>query len=408
MAPRWQRTFAVLRVRDYRLFASSLFLSLVGTVVQTIGQAWLVLRLHGGGVALGTVTAAQFLALFAIGPLGGVVADRRDKRQLLLVTQVGMASLAALMAVLTATGWIRLWSLVALVFVYGCFGAVDAPARSALIPELVGEDGISNAVSLNEVWINSARITGPVLGGLLVAWFGPQACFAVNALSFLPMTAVLRWMRPMPVGPRAERHRADLVDGLRYAWNHAGARSLLVLAAAIGAFFNFGVVLPLLAHDTFGGGPTSLGLMIAAIGAGAVIGSLVLASAGEPTPERLLRLGGGACVSLLLAAVAPTLAWDLAFLALSGAAGVTLVAVANALLQLRCDAEFRGRLLALWTVAIVGSAVISGPIVGGIASVGGPRSAIAAIAVGVAAATFVPRATFRGQLAAREESTCNH
>lgn len=394
-----RRTFAALEVREYRLLALSQLVSIMGTIIQSVGQAWLVLRLDGGGVELGMVAAAQFLPLFLIGPIGGVVADRYDKRRLLLLCQSGLAATALLLATLTISGQITIVSLGILAGVGGTFGALDAPARAALVPELVGRARLANAVSLHEVWINLARIVGPILGGTTIATLGVGACFVANALSFLPSLVVVSSLAPRPpADPNPAGTRAHLLEGLRYAWHQRGVRWVLVLAAAIGTFFNFGIVLPLLARDTFGRGPQALGVMIAIIGAGAVAGSLALASGGPPSPRRLERLGLLTAALLVACGLAPTYWMELVLLAGAGGAGVCLVAVANSLLQLRCDVRIRGRLLALWTVAIVGSAVVSGPIVGAIAAVAGPRAAMVGIAVAVLIATVAPRQAFLTEL----------
>jgi MFS family permease len=378
--------------------------SQVGTVVQGIGIGWLVVRLHGGGVGLGLVAAAQFLPLFLVGPFGGVIADRRDKRRLLLVTQSGMTLTATTLALLAVRGHPTLLGVGLVVLMQGVFGAVDGPVRGVLVAEIVGPRRLANAISLQEVSISTARVVGPLLAGALIPVFGVSICFLVNAASFVPVLVGVWLLEPAPARARPTGGLSHPLAGLVYAWRRASFRWLLLLATAIGAFFNFGIVMPLLAHDTFDGGPQALAAMIGAVGAGAIVGSLVLASADDPTPTRLERLGVATALALLLDAVAPAFGWELVALAVTGAAGVSLVAVVSALLQLRCDPALRGRLSALWTVAIVGSAVLTGPILGTLATVSGPRTALGAIGVAVLMATIAPRKVFRAELSASRAS----
>ena len=396
VASHLRRTFRALELPAYRLFAFAQLGSIIGTIAQGIGCAWLVLRLHGGGVALGLVSATQFAPLLIAGPLGGVVADHYDKRRLLLGTQTGMALTASALAAFAISGHITVLGIALLGLVQGAFGAVDNPVRGALVAELVGVDRLANAVSLQEVWINTARVVGPLVGGALIATFGVGACFVLNAASFVPVVVAVWFLAPAPPSSKVvTSRRALLLEGVRYAWTNRAFRGLLVLAATIGTFFNFGVVLPLLARDVFHGGPETLGGMIAAVGAGAIVGSLVLASRGDPTPRRLETLGILSAFLLAVDAAAPGFHTELVALAFTGAAGVSLVAVGGALLQLRCAPAVRGRLVALWSVAIVGTTVVSGPTVGFIAARTGPRIGMATVGLAVLLATLIPRADFR-------------
>jgi MFS family permease len=321
-----------------------------------------------------------------------------------------MGTVALLLAALTVTGQISLWMVGALALVQGSFSAIDAPARAALVPILIGDGRLANAVSLHEVWINTARIIGPLLGGVLIATSGVASCFVFNAATFVPVLVAVWTLAPVPPGPADGRsHLSHLIEGIREASRRPELRALLLLAVALGAFFNFGVALPLLATETFGVGAEALGSMIAAVGVGAVFGSLVLAGAGLPSARRLRRLGVLSVGALGLVAVAPSFPMAIAALVVAGAAAVTCVAVANALLLLHSNPTMRGRLLALWSVAIVGSTAVTGPATGAVAAIANPRVAIGTVAASVLVAVLAPTRTFASAYAnasaARRDAT---
>jgi len=228
-------TFISLRNRNYRLYFLGQVISVSGTWMQGVAQAWLVLQLSGSGTLLGLVTALQFLPILVAGPLAGVVADRVDKRRLLLVTQSIAGMLALTLGLLTVTGAVQLWMVFVLAFLFGCVVALDNPARQSFVLEMVGSTDLSNAVTLNSVVVNAARIVGPAVAGLLIAGFSLAACFFINAGSYLAVLTALYRMRPDDLRrpDRAPRGKGQLREGLRYVRATPELRVPLVVMAVV-------------------------------------------------------------------------------------------------------------------------------------------------------------------------------
>ena len=393
-------TFASLRFRNYRLFFIGQIVSVSGTWMQAVAQAWLVLQLTGSGSMLGITTGLQFLPILVGGPWAGVLADRVDKRRLLMVTQTIAGVLAILLGALTAAGVIQLWMVMVLAFAFGCVVAIDNPTRQSFVLEMVGADNLPNAVTLNSVVINAARGLGPAIGGVLIAGVGIAACFFLNGVSYLAVIGALVAMRPseLHLSKRAARGPRQLREGLAYVWRTPHLRIPLVVMAIIGTLtYNFHVTLPLLAKYTFDGGALAYGILSAVMGVGAVIGGLASARRSDASVAALLRsawIFGG---TMLLTAVAPTLPLAVASLLFVGAASIRFIATANAALQLGSAPEMRGRVMALWGVAFLGTTPLGGPVAGWIGETFGARSAIvvgaaAAIAAAIAAQRSLQRA----------------
>ena len=391
------RTFRSLRNRNYRLFFGGQLVSLVGTAMQVVAQSWLVLTLTNSGVALGVTVALQFVPLLVLGIWGGVVADRFDKRRVLIGTQVASGLLAFVLWLLVATGAVALWMVYVLAFLLGLVTVVDLPTRHAFVIEMVGGDEVPNAVGLNSAVFNTGRLVGPAVAGVLIAGVGVASCFLINAISYLPVIAGLAAMRSeelfrqAPVAAGAGPVRA----GLRYVWSTPQLRSTILLVAVIGAFgLNFVVVLPLLARFTLDGGPRLYGALSSAMALGSVIGALVIAGRGRPT--RRLLVGGAGAFGLLTmgAAVAPTpLAVGLTLVP-TGVALMLFLATANATLQLASDTAMRGRVMALYGLVFLGSTPLGGPLMGWIAEQWGARAGLAAGgAVSLAAASVAAYVT---------------
>ena len=383
-----RRTFRSLTIRNYRLYFLGQVISFSGTWMQIVAQMWLVLRLTGSGVALGVTTALQFLPVLLAGPWGGVVADRFDKRRLLVWTQSAGALLALALAVLVATGAIRLWMLYALAALLGCVTAIDNPTRQSFVMEMVGPRELTNAVGLNSTIFTSARVIGPAIAGVLIATAGLVACFFVNALSYLAVIAALLAMDPseLHASAPAPRRRGQLLEGLRYVWSEPVLRLPLLLMAVIGTLaFNFRVLLPLMAQETFGGHAGTYGTLAAVMGGGTLAGALLVA--GRERPTRAMMVGSALVygVSIVLAGLAPTLGLELVALVVVGAAGVAFASTANATLQLHSADLMRGRVMSLYAVTFLGTTPIGSPLVGWIAETFGVR---AAFLVGGGAATM--------------------
>jgi MFS family permease len=372
-------TFEALRYRNYRLYFFGQLVSVSGTWMQTVAQAWLVLRLTGSGVALGSVVALQFLPMLLVGAWGGLIADRFDKRRLLLGTQTFAGLLALTLGLLTVTGTVQLWMVFALAFGLGCVNVVDNPTRQAFVVEMVGSDSVTNAVSLNSVIMNSARVVGPAVAGILIAVVDVGPCFLINAASYVAVIVSLLAMRPGELHPgrRAASRPGQLRAGFRYVWSNPELRTPLLLMVVIGTLaYEFQVSLPLMARFTFHSGAAAYGAMSAFMGAGAVVGGLVSAARGAPTPRRLRNAALMFGILILGVAAMPTLGAALAVLPFMGGASISFIAMANSTLQLRSAPELRGRVMALYGVAFLGSTPVGGPIVGLVGETLGPRAGV--------------------------------
>jgi MFS family permease len=384
-----RRTFASLRFRNYRLYFISQIISFSGTWMQSIALAWLVLQLTGSGTALGTVMAMQFLPTLLLAPIGGMLADRFEKRRLIIVTQTLAGLLALTLGIITLSGVVELWMVYALAAGFGAVTALDNPSRQTFVMEMVGPADISNAVTLNSVVVNAARVIGPAVGGVVIATFGVGECFVVNAVSYVAVVTAMFLIRTDQLHPSARTARAprQLRDGFQYAWADPTLRTTLVMLAIIGTLtFEFSTTLPLLAEFTFGAGSTGLAIMTSLMGVGAVIGGLFIASSGPPTPRRLVVVASGFGVVVGLVAVMPTIGLVYAVMPFVGAASVATISLSNATLQLNCDAKFRGRVMSLFSVALIGSTPIGGPLVGWLGEHVSPRFALLVGAAGALAA----------------------
>jgi MFS family permease len=385
-------TFDSLRVRNYRLFFIGQVVSVSGSWMQRIAQAWLVLHLSGSGLALGVVTGLQFLPVLLIGAWGGLLADRIGKRRLLLWTQAGMGLLALALGLLTISGSVHLWMVYLLALALGCLTAVDNPARQAFVMEMVGRERVMNAVSLNSAVFTAARVVGPAVAGLLINAVGTGWCFMINALSFAAVLGALALMRPKELlpAPRPGRGPGQVRAGLRHAWSRLELRVPLLLMAVVGTLaLNFSVVLPLLATQTFHGNAGTYGLLFSTFGLGSLLGALIAAGRAEPS-RRLLLLSLLAFGALMLAAAAaPTLPVELAVLIPLGVAAIAFQATGNSMLQVHSDPDLRGRVMALYGVVFLGTTPIGAPIVGWVSEQFGPRAGLALGGVSILIALLV-------------------
>lgn len=385
------KTFASLRNRNFRIFFTAQIVSVTGTWMQSIAQMWLVLHLTGSGLALGITAALQFTPILLFGTWGGLLADRLDKRKLLMVTQSTAGLVALVLAGLTLGGVVQLWMVYVLALALGMVNVFDNPARQSFISEMVGKDQLINAVGLNSAVFTLARVIGPAIAGVLIALVGTGWCFLYNGLSYLPVVFALMLMRPSELhrGQPAGRARGQIRAGISYAWNRPELRFPLLLMLVVGTLaFNFSVLMPLMASFVFKSGASTFGLLMSFMGAGAFVGALVSANRARPS-HRLLAFAGIAFGALLVgAALAPTLPIELVVLLPMGAAMITFQATANSLLQLNSDPAFRGRVMALYVMVFLGSTPIGGPIIGWVAEHFGARTGLGLGGV----ATFVASA----------------
>jgi len=372
-------TFAALEVPNYRRYISGQSISLIGTWMQMTAQSWLVLTLTHSATALGLIVALQTLPVLVLGPYGGVVADRVDKRRLMIALQSAMGVQALVLGVLTVSGAVRFWEIGVLAALLGLNNAFENPARQSFMLELVGSEHLRNAVSLNSVLVNVARVIGPAVAGLLIAAVGDGVCFLANAGSFVAVVASLVTMDPkalMPVVP-APRARGQLREGLRYVRRTSELAVPLMMMAAVGCLtYEFQVSLPYMAKAGLGAGSSGFGFMTAAMGVGAVVGGLVVATRGRTGTWTLILAASGFGVAMTLATVAPDLPAELVALALVGAASISFMSTGNATLQLAAAPAMRGRVMSLWFVAFQGSTPIGGPVVGAVMAAAGARAGL--------------------------------
>jgi MFS family permease len=384
-------TFASLSNSNYRLYFFGQAVSLTGTWMQTIAQSFLVLHLTGSGVDVGLIVALQTLPVLLLGPYGGVVADRVNKRRLMVVLQSLMGVQALLFGILTITHVITLWQIGVLAVLLGLNNTFENPARQTFVFEMVGPTDLRNAVTLNTVLVNVARAVGPAAAGIIIAAGGYGVCFLINAASFVAVVgSLLRMdMSKITPSPPAHRERGQLREGFRYVRGEVGLAVPLLMMAIVGCLaYEFQVTLPVMATRAFHGGSQSYGFMTAAMGIGAVVGGLWVAGRGQTGLRALVRSAFAFAVLIGLAALAPNLTIELVALAAVGAASVSFLSKGNSTLQLGAAPQMRGRVMALWSVAFLGSTPIGGPVAGAVAEYAGPRwgLGLGALACAVAAA----------------------
>jgi len=391
------RTFASLRVPNYRRYFTGQVVSITGNWMQTVAEMWLVVQLTGSGVSVGLTAGFQFLPILLFGAWGGLLADRMPKRRLLMITQSLMALPALALWALTTSGGIEVWMVYALVLARGAVNAVDNPARQSFAIEMVGTDRVVNAVALNSVIIHTARILGPAAAGLTIALIGVGPCFLVNALSFTAMLVALQRMDPTKLHTPdvAVRAGGQLRSALRYVARTPSLRIPLAMMAVVGTLsFNFQILLPLVASLTWHGTAATYTALVVAMGVGSVAGALVAGARGRVGPRLLVAAAAAFGVAELLVALAPTVELQILALVPLGAVSVTFAAGINSSLQLAVEPSMRGRVMALYSVVFLGSTPIGAPLVGWIAEVAGPRAGLVVGAVAALAAAAGAKVAF--------------
>ncbi len=361
------RTFSALKVPNFRLFFYGQSISLVGTWMQTVAQSWLVYSLTHSSTALGAVVAIQTLPVLLLGPYAGVIADRVDKRRLMVVLQSLMGIQALVLGVLAITHVVTFWQVCVLALALGLNNTFENPARQSFVLEMVGGDNVRNAVSLNSTMVNAARAVGPAVAGIIIATAGVGICFLLNAVSFVAVVYSLISMNKSALHRSAPvvRGKGQMREGLKYVAREPRLGIPLLMMALVGTLaYEFQVSLPVLAKQTFHGGAETYGFLTAFMGAGAVIGGLVTATRGK-TGLRALSIAAIVFgVAILVTAVSPVLGLAYGAMALVGWGSVSFLATGNSTLQLGSDPSMRGRVMALWAVAFLGSTPIGGPAIG--------------------------------------------
>jgi MFS family permease len=352
-------TFAAFRHRDFRIFYSGQILSLVGTWMQSTAQGWLVLELTDSELLLGLVTAAGSLPILLFTLYAGVVADRRDKRDIILTAQCCALVLALALAVLTSTGTITIAWILGLVFLLGIANAFEIPTRQSFFVELVGKEDLTNAIALNSSAFNLTRVVGPALAGMLIGSLGIAACFYANAVSYLAVITGLLCMsrRPARPSPAVVSLRENLGEGLRFIWGQRLTSALVGLVAIASIFgFPYAMLLPVFARDVLHVGAQGLGWLLSATGAGALAGGITVAVIAGRVRRGPLLLTSAACFAVLIGAFSFSRSLPLSLLLLAGAgfSVIPFTATVNALLQSLAPDELRGRVMSVYVFMFLG------------------------------------------------------
>lgn len=342
-----------------------------GTWMQRIAQDWLVLQLtDNSGVALGITTGLQFLPMLLFGLWGGVLADRYDKRKLLLLTQVSFAVVGLTLGVLDVTGAVEAWHVYLLALTFGVVTAVDNPARQAFVTELVGPNDTSNAVALNSASFNTARIFGPALAGLLINLVGTGLVFFINALSYVAVMIGLRMMRANELrrGEVVARQPGQLREGLRYVRNRPDLLLPIIVVGFVGTFgFNFQITMALMAKEVFGRGAGSFGLLATAMAAGSLAGALIAAKQARPRARVFVQAAVIFGLLEVAAGFMPTYETFMAILVPVGVFAIGMATTANAYVQVSSVPSMRGRVMSLYMLVFMGGTPIGAPLVGWVA-----------------------------------------
>ena len=367
-------TFAALRYPNYRRWFTGQVLSLGGSWMQSVAQGWLVYQMTGSSLALGAITAAGTIPTIFLMLPAGAITDRVSNRRLLMVTQVVMMISALLLAALTWLDVLQVWQIAALALVSGIAQSFDAPARLAITPKLVDDRAdLQNAIAMNSMMFNLARVAGPAIGGLVLASMGATWCFLINGLSFLAVLIALAGMKlPDDTGkPRSDRRIiAEIGDGLRYVWQQPVVRTLVALVGVTSLFgLSYAVLLPAYATDVLKLDAKGYGLLNAAVGIGALTGSLSVASLSRWKSKGLQLTVGSLAFPLALLCFAATRSYLLALFCLAGA-GMSFViqnATANTIIQLSAPDALRGRVMSVYTLFFFGSTPVGAMFAGAVA-----------------------------------------
>lgn len=375
-----RETFSSLSIRNFRLFFIGQGISQVGNWLTLVAQSLLVLSITRSGVALGLLAACQFGPVLLLGAWAGLIADRSDKRKLLMIVQVGAMAQSFVLAALAFMDEPPLVAIYAVASLGGLAMAFDNPARRAFVVEMVPEESVPNAVGLNSAVMTSSRIVGPALAGLLTVTVGFGWAFVVDGLSYVAVLVALALMRPAELRPSAaaERAKGQVREGLRYVRRAPDLFIPLVMMGVIGALaFNFQVVLPLFVTRTFAGAPSTFTLLLSAMSAGSLVGALVGARRTEVETPHVVVSAACFGVAMLALALSPVLwiAFPLGFLV--GVASITFLTTSTAIVQMKSAPSMRGRVLALQAILFLGSTPIGGPILGVVCDLFGARAGLA-------------------------------
>lgn len=400
--------WAAMRHRDFRLFWSGQCLSLMGSWMSTVAQAWLVLELTNSAFLLGLTGALQFAPILLFSLFTGVLADRLPKRNLLLCTQSVMMLLALTLGVLTLTGAVQYWHVLVLATLGGFTHALDMPARQSFIIEMVGRRDLMNAIALNASAFNGARVVGPAVAGLIISTLGTAVCFLLNGVSFLAVLVGLLMIKTPAktgAGKKSGSMRGEIFEGLKYIREAQYVKSALLLIGLMSVFaMNFHVLIPVFAREILDQGPRGFGMLMSALGIGALVGSVSLAYFSRRGPNRKLIITGALVLCLAQLLLAPVRVFSLALvlLVITGWAMVTFTASLNSSIQLRVPDNLRGRIMSVYFLLFVGLMPFGSLFSGAVSRLwGSPVALFLGAGIGLAGVIWLGR----GLLAAAGEQT---
>jgi len=385
----WRKTFAAFRHRNYRLFFFGQLVSVIGTWMQTVAVGWLVYQLSNSALTLGVVRFLGAIPITALTLVGGVVADRFEKRRIVVATESTAMVLAFVLTALVYSGVVQIWQIMLLSLLEGITDAFDIPTRQSFVVEMVGKDDLMNAIALNSSLFNGARVFGPALAGVLIGAVGVVGCFFVNGLSYLAIVTAYVAMR-LPVAPaRVDRKPIwdETLEALRYVCGHRTLRAVVLLVTIVSLFgWPYSVLLPVFARDVLHVGAGGYGFLMAANGVGAFIGALALASLGDSPHKRKLFYGGlfGFCATLIVFAISHAYWVSAVSLTGSGFCMIIFFATANTSVQTRVPDELRGRVMGIYSLAFLGLTPFGSLLAGAIA-----RATSAGFAVGLGAVVCI-------------------
>jgi len=394
-------TFHSFRYVNYRLWFTGAFVANIGTWMQRVAQDWLVLTVlsNDSGIAVGVTTALQFAPALFLSAWAGLLADRLDRRKLLMATQVGMGVLAGALGLLVMSGSAQLWHVYVFAGLLGCVSAIDGPARQTFVADMVPADRLANAVGLNSASFNAARMIGPGLAGLLIAWVGTGWVFMINAVTFAATIVALARMRVdelQPV-PHVARGKGQIREAMRYVRKRSDIIVVMVVVGVVSTFgLNFQLTSAVMARTEFGKGPGEYGILGSVLAIGSLSGALLAARRERPR----VRLVVGSALAFGVASGVMALMPTYPLYALAtipvGFASLTMLTAANATIQMSTAPAMRGRVLALYIVVFLGATPVGSPVVGWVAETFGARwsigiGSIASLLVGGAAAVWAIR-----------------
>ncbi|WP_061963316.1 MFS transporter [Demequina aurantiaca] len=395
------RTFASLSIYNYRLWFAGAIVSNVGTWMQRVAQDWLVLTVlsQDSGVAVGIVTALQFLPFLLLTAWAGVLADRVDQRKLLLFTQSASAALGIGLGALVLLGHVQLWHVYIFALLLGIVSAIDAPARQTFVAELVPTENLPNAVGLNSASFNAARLVGPAVAGLVIAWLGIGWVFIVNGFTFIATILALLAMRSSELAgaERAPRKKGQIREGFRYVRRRPDIVVVLIIVSVVGMLgLNFQLTSALMARTEFGMGPSQYGILGSVLAIGSLAGALLAARRSRVRVRLVIGAAFGFGIATAINATMPTFTLYAITCIPVGFAALTMITSANAMVQTTTSPAMRGRVMSLYMMLFVGTTPIGSPIVGWVGEEFGARWAIgvgsiAALLVSTGAAVWAVR-----------------